>query len=186
MKTLLAIKKFEGEKNTWLNPCHMCNKNIEGGSHYIKYGQKYGANTFHLTCFNKMEQKELKKADLCSNNININLKRIEDFKKRITLKKFKPMIVNNIIKNIGNFKMDISDRFYNQNICDQCGKRIDKGDIYVNHGTSIVKAYHFICFQEAAKSRLNKWNTYKIEVQQNIKKLEPYKSEMICESLETQ
>ena len=185
MKTKSDIKKHPDTETerAWIYRCNICNNELYPDSHYVEYGMKYAKKTFHLTCFNKMEQKELKKADLCSNNININLKQIEDFKKRISMIKFKPMVVDNVIKNVGNFKMMISDRFYNEHECDQCGQKIDRGDIYVNHGSN-YKAYHFVCFQQYANKRLNSWKTYKVEVQNNLKKLEPYKSEMICESLE--
>ena len=182
MQTLLAIKKL-GNGDDWLSGCCTCSKSIDIGSHYIKYGAKYGAKNYHLTCFNKFGKKEIKKADLCYNNINTNLKRIEDFKKRVQLMNFKPIMVNNIAKNITNFKIKISDRFYNQHTCEECGEKIDLGDIYIDHGSQTLQ-YHFACFQKYAKKRLNKWKTYKIEVQNNLNKLEPYKNEMICESLE--
>jgi hypothetical protein len=186
MKTRLDIKKSAASDAAWFNKhhCGKCNQEIESESNYVEYGMKYAKNKFHLTCFNNMEQKELKKAELCYNNIKIDLKQIEDFKKRVLLTKIKPMVVNNIEENTRRFRLKIGDRFYNQDRCDQCSQIIDKGDIYVDNGASPMKNYHFVCFQEAAKTKLKKWEKYKTEVQDNLNKLEPYKKEMICEAMQ--
>lgn len=183
MKTKLDIKKAMNGANSF-SRCFDCGEGIMDECHYVEYGMKYAKKYYHLTCFNKMEHKELKRAELCRNNIKTDLKQIEDFKKRVLLTKIKPMVINNIEENTRRFRLKISDRFYNQYTCDQCNQRIDKGDIYVDNGGSPMKNYHFVCFQKVAQNRLKKWDTYKIEVQDHLNKLEPHKKEMICEAMQ--
>jgi len=179
MKNTLTVKKFLGEDGGWLEACHICSNDIGSGYHYIKYGPKYGIRNYHLTCFNVMEQKQLNKCDLCINNIHINLKLIEDFKKRVSLKEIEPMKIDD--KNT--IKIKISNKFYNQDMCEECKAKIEHGDIYIDQ-ISAIKKFHFSCFQKYEKNRLSKWNTYKSIVQNNLNKLEPYTNEMICEGLE--
>jgi len=185
MKTKMEIIKVpEYIDEHSCDRCGACHKNIMGGSNYVQYGPKYGKINYHLTCFNKKEKRNLKTIKICEENLKSNLLKLENFKHNIMCKDKKSIKIIDTVKKITNFAVKIHDNKFRKLVCYKCDDHILQGNVYINYGSSIKRFFHLQCFQNYVYDRLKYYSTCKKEVQEHLDELEPYKNEMICESLE--
>ena len=65
--------------------------------------------------------------------------------------------------------------------CWKCNKKVKANALYVDYGNG---AYHLSCFYTYGRKLVKRWELYKKRMEEHLNILDPYKKEMIVESLE--